>query len=401
MNTKIYSSWMGAIALAVALSSSIESYALNITKNVTKGNGSIVLAVKNSSNTNMDKVTEATSLNTGDEVLVYASPAEDETLQTLTINGTDYSVSPVFVTVSGDLNISASFEKRTLLYKESFPNTTGKPQGLTGLYFTHTECTTPRSVAGCIGTASMGNISSAGAVYYQNSGLIIYFKPNAIVGNNLQLKFRHYLTGVNNATTYADMSKFRISLNGTETTVDFTTATTAGDAMTDGGTNIPSPYAEGKLYQFNPSDFNEITNTTYPDANRAPYMVIPLEGISSLSKILIDLKSGQVQNRGRIDDVIIVGDGTPIYSYDTSTSVNQENIRILSCSTNEGGIELNGVTAGQAINVYSASGSKVISVMASGETQLIPTTSLNNGIYIVSITDSEYRTSSNFKVCVK
>ena len=402
MKTKFYS-LMGRVSLiAIFLFISQSSaFAFTATSSVLAGTGNLNL-YKGGKN-----VLPTTNLNVGDTVIIFASPADNESLSFLMVGSDLFYSSPVQVVVSANLEVSAGFETKTVLFKETFGTATIYASKLNGAT-PYSSYDTPADVASIIPNEtgstsntsilnlaqktddplytldSVGNINSTHA-YLQASNVVIKFATGkALTGQNMQVKFRYLPTQSTAANTYFSFTSLLVKINNiTQPTLVY-------------GNSAKMPVFWSNLENLLDPENPGLNGITAP--HRTPFVVVPItSNYPSVSQIIIQQvqQTAPLINRGRLDDIIVVGDFT--------SGVNDLNLlpTVFVVESNED-IEFRGsMLIGTQISIYSLlSGAAVRTKTVSSDRELISTASLPAGVYVGAVKDNN-GTVNSFKVIVR
>jgi len=103
------------IICLILLSTSFDSYSFNISGTVKNGSGALQFFKDG-------KLINATTiLNTGDVVVIYASPDTEEALEYLVVNQNTYHSSPIIETVGmSNIVVESSFKTKSVFFRETF-----------------------------------------------------------------------------------------------------------------------------------------------------------------------------------------------------------------------------------------------------------------------------------------
>jgi hypothetical protein len=396
MKTKNYFKIKCLTFIAFFLSSILFVNAFEVTKSVLAGAGQIELFK------NGKKVIPTTEFASGDTLIVFASPSENESLSFIMIGDDIFYSSPILVRVNSNINIQVGFEAKRILFKETF----GKAEvyvsqlgggvdanAYTG-YDTSSEVAVISTIDGKTNNSKIhNNARNTNAddydpsnadnphtthVYLQNSNMAIKFaEGKELVGDNMQIKFRH--TTLFAADRYYDYDRLLVRLNNTAFT----------------------PLEYGNSVQM-PVFWNNIENPNDPESTGlnplttylAPFVVIPVpENYPKISSIMIIQQNATApfMNRSRVDDIIIVADGDP-------SSVDKVSIPSIFAVITDFDIEFRGsMKIGEVISIYNLSGTIVKSQLVTSDRVLISTSDLPAGLYVASVKDKHGEVNS-FKV---
>lgn len=378
--------------------------AFNATKSVLVGDGTISL-YRDGKN-----VLPTTDLAAGDTVIVYAFPSDNESLTFLMIGENIYYSSPVLVKVTGNVDVQAGFEAKRIIFKETFGLSDtyfinlggGEAAGAYTGYDTSSDVAEISTINGQTSNSKIHNLArntndlnynpdsidnpNSTHVYLQASNLAVRFaEGKELTGENMQIKFRYLPVQSSESNLYYNYSGLQVKLNNTAFT--------------------PLEYAnEVSMRVFwnnadNPDDPESAHLTGITSPHRAPFVVFPVpENYTSISSILItqSQQTAPFNNRGRLDDLIVVADGDP------SGLAGQSLLPSIYAVVTDADIEFRGdLKTGDEISIRNlVSGSAVKTCMVNSDRVLIPTVNLPAGVYIATVRDSHGELNS-FKVIIK
>jgi hypothetical protein len=375
--------------------------AFTVTSSVVTGSGSLNL-YKGGKN-----LLPTTILNIGDTVIVYASPAENAALSFLTVGSDVCYSSPVQVIINGDIDVTVGFETKSILLKETFGIASAYATKLNGAT-PYANYDTPMSVAEIIPNETGGNSNTSilnlaqktddpfysvdsvnnphsTHVYLQASNVVIKFAAGkALTGQNMQIKFRYLPVQSTSANTHFNFSSLQVKINNiTQPPLVY-------------GNSVKMPFFW--INPENPLDPESPNLIGITSAHRAPFVVVPItSNYSSVSQIIVQQIQQSVPfiNRGRLDDIIVVGDVASGLSDVNSIPT------VFAVETNRD-IEFRGsMQVGTKISVYSMlGGTEVRTKIITSNRELISTSSLPAGVYIGKVKDTNGCVNS-FKLIVK
>lgn len=401
MKTKNYLILFQLTVLILFLGISSHILAFNVTSEVLTGKGKIELFK------NGKKVVPATEFAAGDTLIVFASPSDNESLSFLMIGDNIYYSSPIFVEVKNNISIQAGFEAKKILFKETFGTAQAfvtqlgggeSASAYTG-YDTPADIATISTINGQTSNSKIHNYArntndpaynpenennpNTTHVYLQVSNMAIRFAAGKeLVGENIQIKFRHAPVRSNESNNYYNYNGLQLKLNNTAFT-----ALEYGNSV--------------KMQLFwsnidNPGD-PESTGIGNSSTYLAPFVVIPVPAnYTGIASIMITQASQSTpfNNRCRIDDIIIVADGEP-------TNVENAYMPAMYAVVSDFDVEFKGaMKMGDPITLYNISGTAVKTQLVASDRVLIPTNDLPAGVYIASVKDIRGEINS-FKIILK
>lgn len=361
----LYSMYLCLFLLMISISSS----AYTISGIVKKGNGTLHFFKTGT------QISSASVLNTGDTVTVFASPADNEGLESLIIGTTTYQSAPINVVIgTANLAVEASFVIKTVYFHESFGKLTTASiaefyQDADSVYNGYDNANeaifSSTNAATKVKNYTFGKsnfTSDATEIYMQNSNFTIKMYCDKIINAyNLQIKFR--LIPVNSNDLRFGFSKLDITTN-------------------DATSRIPIGN-EPVIPVFSATSTAPFVAPTY--AHLAPFTVlnIPNSGtypinINSL-KFKINTVAGFL-NRCRIDDISIVGDNS-------STKVTSQNYsNDITISTNKINLTLDGnIKIGSIVKLYNLLGVQLVTKTVTDSKTQLSTKDLIPGVYVISV----------------
>jgi hypothetical protein len=399
MKTKIYLKITSLTLVAFFLCSMQFVNAFDVTKSVLSGAGQIELFK------NGKKVLPTTEFASGDTLIVFASPAENESLSFILIGENIYYSSPILVRVNSNIDIQVGFEAKKIIFKETFGKAEvyvtqlggGVDAGAYTGYDTSSEVAVISTIDGKMNNSKIhNNARNTNAVdydpsnadnphtthiYLQSSNMAIKFaEGKELVGTNIQIKFRH--TTLFTADRYYNYDGLLVRLNNTSFT------------PLEYGNSVQMP-----LFWNNVENPNDPENTGLGALTTylAPFVVIPVpENYPKISSIMIVQTNtpAPFMNRSRVDDVIIVADGDP-------NSVDKVSMPSIFAIVTDFDIEFRGsLKIGDVISIYDLTGTIVKSQIVTSDRVLISTSDLPAGVYIASVKDQQGEVNS-FKIMLK
>jgi hypothetical protein len=398
MKTKNYLRFFQLSTLALLLGVSSQLWAINVTSEVLVGKGKVELF------RNGKKVVPATVFAAGDTLIVFASPANDESLSFLMIGENIYYSSPILVEVRSNITIQAGFEAKQILFKETFGTAQafvtqlggGESAGAYAGYDTPASTATISTINGQTSNSKIHNYArntndpaynpenennpNTTHVYLQASNLAIQFAAGKfLVGDNIQIKFRHAPVRANESNNYYNYEGLQVKLNNTAFT-----------GLEYGNSVKMHLFWNNNDNSEDPESTGIGNSTTY----LAPFVVIPVpENYTSISSLMItqSQQSTPFNNRCRIDDIIVIADGDP-------SNVKQVSIPTVFAVVTQLDVEFRGsLNIGDIITIYNVTGSVVKSQLVNSDRVLIPTYDLPPGVYVASVKDKQGDVNS-FKI---
>lgn len=402
MKTKFYT-LVGKLCpiIIFLILSNVSTFAFTVTSSVASGSGSLNL-YKGGKN-----LLPTTVLNIGDTVIIYASPAENASISFLTVGSDVYYSSPVQVVINGNIDVTAAFEAKSILFKETFGTATSYATKLNGAT-PYTNYDTPTDVAAIIPNETGGNsntsilnlaqktddpLYSVDSVsnphsthaYLQASNIVIKFAAGkALTGQNMQIKFRYLPVQSSSANTHFSFSSLQVKINNiTQPSLVY-------------GNSAKMPFFW--INPENPLDPESPNLIGITASHRTPFVVVPItSNYPSVSQIIIQQvqQSLPLINRGRLDDIIVVSDvASGVYDLNSSP-------KVFVVETNDE-IEFRGsMLQGTKISVYSLMGGAAVRTKTvTSDRELISTSTLPKGVYIGTVKDTNNSVNS-FKLIVR
>jgi hypothetical protein len=401
MKTKIYTKLTNLTLVIMLLCATQVVSALEVTKSVLAGEGEIELFK------NGKKVLPTTEFAAGDTLIVFASPAENEALTFLMIGENIYYSSPILVEVNSNIDIQAGFEAKRILFKETFGAAQafvtqlggGVDGGAYAGYDTPADVAEISTINGLASNSKIHNYPRntndtnydpdnadnphTTHVYLQASNLAVKFAAGKeLVGENIQIKFRHVPVKANDANTHYNYDGLQVKLNNTSFT-----------ALEYGNSVKMHTFWNNSDNPDDPENTELGSLTTYI----APFVVITVpENYPNISSIMISQsqQSTPFNNRCRIDDIIVVADGDPSSVYNVSNPT-------VFAVVSDIDVEFRGeLKIGDKISIFDLTGTVVKSQIVNSDRVLISTYNLPAGVYVAFVKDQQGEVNS-FKIMLK
>lgn len=360
----------------ILLTTSLASYSFNISGTVKNGSGTLQFFKDGK------LINATTTLNTGDVVIIYASPDTEEALEYLIVNQNTYHSAPIIETIGmSNIVVEASFKTKSVFFKETFGELNARTATVvvsdtaySGYDNYEYAAFSANNGGTLIWNTTFGSTSysmNATDVYLRNSSLIIgLFCNGRIFAHNVQIKFR--LIPTNTPFSYIS---FKATLN------DDTTTLPIGNVQT-----LPVKY----IPLFSSPDVTYTHTAPYTVIN-IPDKGIDLTEIKTVTMLMKTLTG--YSNRCRIDDITIVGDSSLTLSDVQEFYANPTQKVSLSIESNRLILKGN-LLQNSFVKLYDVTGIEQMNAQIIGEEIELSTAKLNPGVYIISVVNKKEKIES-------